>query len=100
MDQELVALARRLLRTHPVVCAAAAVSMLWLVFLWSAAALGLLAAPKAVGVGPAAVLGAVLLYFVVLSSGTDALDDRFRVPLVPAACVLAACRRPPRLSAP
>ena len=99
IDQDLFALARRLAREHPAVFAASAASMLWLVFLWSAAGAGLLAAPRAVGAGPAAVLGVVILYFVVLSAGTDALDDRFRVPLVPAACVLAGIALAPRLAA-
>jgi hypothetical protein len=88
MDQEVVALGRRLARAHPAVFAAAAASLLWLAFLWGTAAAGLRAAPRVVGAGPAAALGGVLLYLIVLSAGTDALD-RFRVPLVPAACLLS-----------
>jgi 4-amino-4-deoxy-L-arabinose transferase-like glycosyltransferase len=88
-DQELVQLATRLAREHPVVFVAAAASILWLVFLWGAAASGLRAAPRAIGVAPSAVLGVTLVYFVVFSAGTEALDDRFRLPLVPLACLLA-----------
>jgi 4-amino-4-deoxy-L-arabinose transferase-like glycosyltransferase len=88
-DQELVPLASHLAREHPAVFLAVAASILWLVFLWGAAAAGLRAAPKVVGVAPTAILGVTLAYFVILSAGTDALDDRFRLPLVPPACLLA-----------
>jgi hypothetical protein len=88
-DQELVPLASRFARWHPVVFAAAAVSILWLAFLWGTAAVGLAAAPRVVGLAPAVLLGGTLAYFIVLSASTDALDDRYRVPLVPAAGLLA-----------
>ena len=91
-DQDFVALASRLAREHLAVFLAATASILWLGFLWGAAAAGFRAGPKVVGVVPTAVLGVTLAYFVVLSAGTDALDDRFRLPLVPPASVSRGSR--------
>lgn len=88
-DHDFVALGSRLAREHPVVLAAAVASILWLAFLWGAAAVGLRAAPGAAGVVPTAILGVTLAYFVALSAVSDALDDRFRLPLMPPACLFA-----------
>ncbi len=88
-DQEFGRLAVRLAREHPAVFAAAGASMLAIGLLWAAAAAGLGLASRAASPVAAAAFAGTVLYFVTVSSGTDAADDRYRVPAMPAACLLA-----------
>jgi len=88
-DQELGRFAARLREESPRVLAAAAAAVVQLAVVHALALAGLLVHRRRAAPAVHAVLVGTLLYLVATSSGTDALDDRFRVPLMPVVCLYA-----------
>lgn len=88
-DQELGRFAARLRQESPRVWAAAVGAVVQLVVLYGLALAGLLLLGRRVPTAVQAVLAGTFLYLAATSAGTDALDDRFRVPLMPVTCLYA-----------
>lgn len=88
-DQELGRFAARLRQESPRVWAAAVGAVVQLVVLFGLALAGLLLLGRRVPTAVQAVLAGTFLYLAATSAGTDALDDRFRVPLMPVTCLYA-----------
>jgi hypothetical protein len=103
-DQRLGAFAARLARVAPWLFAVSAGLVVFLVALWAAAVRGLWDARAEVPVAVHAALVGTFLYVVAVSAGFESTDDRYRLPLVPIACVYAARafagRAAPRLGIP
>ncbi|MFI5197596.1 MAG: ArnT family glycosyltransferase [Thermoanaerobaculia bacterium] len=89
-DQRVVPFALRLARAGPRLFAVSAGLVVLLAALWGAACRGLwLARRERPALVHVALLG-TFLYVLVVSAGFEASDDRYRLPLVPIACVYAA----------
>jgi len=88
-DHELIPLVERLARLHPIVLAASAASGVLLLAFWVLSAIGASRAPRELGLPAALALFVCLAYLVACSAGAGALEDRFRVPLVPVSSILA-----------
>jgi 4-amino-4-deoxy-L-arabinose transferase-like glycosyltransferase len=89
-DQRLGAFAARLARVAPWLFAVSAGLVLLLVALWAAAVRGLWDARGEVPAAVHVALVGTFLYVVAVSAGFESFDDRYRLPLVPIACVYAA----------
>lgn len=89
MDQEVRQVAVRLRAESPAVFALSVLSVVQLLAFYGLAVAGALACRRSVPVAVHAVLLGALAYLVATSSGTDAMDDRFRVPLMPVVCLYA-----------
>jgi 4-amino-4-deoxy-L-arabinose transferase-like glycosyltransferase len=89
-DQHVGAFALRLAHAGPLLFAVSAGLVALLATLWGAASRGLwLARREAPAPVHVALLG-TFLYVLVVSAGFESSDDRYRLPLVPIACVYAA----------
>ncbi len=88
-DQELPGFVTLLLEEQPALFALSAACVAQLAICYVFAAAGARGLRVAVPAPVHAVLLGTLLYLVAVSAGTDASDDRFRVPLMPIVCLYA-----------
>ncbi len=89
-DQRVGPFVLRLAHAGPRLFAISAGLVALLVALWGAASRGLFLARREVPAPVHVALLGTFLYVVVVSAGFEASDDRYRLPLVPIACVYAA----------
>jgi hypothetical protein len=92
-DQELSGFVTLLLDEQPVLFALSAACVAQLCVFYVLAAVGFHRLRSLVPAPVHAVLLGTLLYLVAVSAGTDASDDRFRVPLMPMVCLYAGATR-------
>lgn len=88
-DQELAGFAALLLEERPFIFLVSAACVAQLVAVYLAASVGAVRFRSRVPAPVHAVLLGAFLYLVATSAGTDASDDRFRVPLMPVVCIYA-----------
>lgn len=89
-DQVVVPFALRLARTGPPLFAISAALVALLTALWGAACLALWRSRREIPAPVHVALAGTFLYILVVSAGFESSDDRYRLPLVPIACVYAA----------
>jgi 4-amino-4-deoxy-L-arabinose transferase-like glycosyltransferase len=89
-DQRLGPFALRLARAAPRLFAVSVVLVALLAALWGAALGGLWLARRDVKTAVHIVLLGTFLYVLIVTAGFEASDDRYRLPLIPIACMYAA----------